>query len=166
MSITQPGTAQPSATALPDALSCSALQTAGLHDYAGEPEHYEPSTFWESRFELHINRVLMQHLAAPAAAGAATGTTGAHPLGNVPDLYLTLLPRNESPVELRCRQVRTGADEQGYSCFNTPPSEMLLLNPSNLRFTRAAIAGWTFSASDADADDSLFVEFGHCKPRR
>jgi len=152
---------------LPKKLQCEALQTAGLHDYAGAPEDYEPSTFMESEFELRINTVLTRHLAANST-GAAEAT---------PDLFLTMRPRNENPVELRCRQVQGRGGELGYSCTNTPPSELLLINPANLRFTRTSIGGWTFADSDPKAasdstaspdasanlgSDSLYVEYGSC----
>ena len=156
---------------LPKKLQCEALQTAGLHDYAGAPEDYEPSTFMESEFELRINTVLTRHLAANST-GAAEAT---------PDLFLTMRPRNENPVELRCRQVQGRGGELGFSCTNTPPSELLLINPANLRFTRTSIGGWTFADSDSKPDskpesestvssdasanlgsDSLYVEYGSC----
>lgn len=178
---------------LPGKMQCRALQTAGLHDYAGAPESYEASTFFESKFELRINKVLTRHLAG-TKPGMAEAT---------PDLFLTLLPSASSqgavsPVELRCRQIQGQSGELGYSCSNTPPSEMLLINPANLRFTRASIGGWTFSDSptptlnrattedaqsdgtDSSADhnddpengsgehlgnDSLFVEYGSCTRR-
>lgn len=181
--------ATPAASAaLPGKMRCQAIQTAGLHDYAGAPESYEASTFFESKFDLRINKVLTRHLAG-SNPGMAEAT---------PDLFLTMLPSpssqgNVSPVELRCRQVQGQSKELGYSCSNTPPSELLLINPANLRFTRASIGGWTFSDSpagsanpgaagpdDATADedsyqpatsgehlgnDSLFVEFGNCTRR-
>ena len=157
-------------TNLPAKLRCRAQQTAGLHDYAGPPEEYEASTFFESRFELRINRVLTRHLAS-----SPTSTT--------PDLFLTLLPSNDTPVELRCRQVQGNNQSLGYSCTNTPPAELLLINPATLRFTRASIGGWTFSntdktpnptpdsdqttepdtAAETDSDESLFVEYGTCE---
>ncbi len=156
---------------LPQKMQCQALQTVGLHDYAGAPESYEPSTFFESRFELRINTVLTRHLAA-----TDSGLNDASP-----DLFLTLRPRNAAPIELRCRQVQGRSGELGYSCTNTPPSELLLINPANLRFTRTSIGGWTFSDTDVPAgpsgaaplpessttganlgDDSLFVEYGTC----
>jgi len=174
--------ASASTNSLPGKLRCEAVQTAGLHDYDGAPERYEPSTFFESKFNLRINKVLTRHLAA-SNPGKAEAT---------PDLFLTMLPSpssqgTTSPVELRCRQVQGQNRELGYSCSNTPPSEMLLINPANLRFTRASIGGWTFGDSpswaDAEdtatgdpvsqppnenagehlADDSLFVEFGSCE---
>ena len=102
---------------LPAKLTCQASQTAGLHDYAGAPEDYEPSTFFESKFKLAINKVLMQHL-APEQSVASNPT----------DLFLTMLPRNEDPIELRCRQVQGAPGELGFSCVNSPPSELLLIN--------------------------------------
>jgi len=148
---------------LPKKLQCEALQTAGLHDYAGAPEDYEPSTFVESKFELRINTVLTRHLASKSA-GAAEAS---------PDLFLTMRPKNGSPIELRCRQIQGLSNQLGYSCTNTPPSELLLINPANLRFTRTSIGGWTFADTPPKAgadtetganlgDDSLFVEYGSC----
>ena len=160
---------------LPAKLTCQASQTAGLHDYAGAPEDYEPSTFFESKFKLAINKVLMQHL-APEQSVASNPT----------DLFLTMLPRNEDPIELRCRQVQGAPGELGFSCVNSPPSELLLINAVSLRFTRSSIGGWVFGSSksitqdDGDgalgsatddpikdnpglADDSLFVEYGGCE---
>lgn len=180
-------TAAELAASLPAKLTCSALQTAGLHDYAGAPEDYEASTFFESKFKLAINKVLMQHL-APEQSVASNPT----------DLFLTMLPRNEDPIELRCRQVQGSPGELGFSCVNTPPSELILINATSLRFTRSSIGGWVFGSaplksdkSDVSdnatnqgdqnaqdkqesatseqalnpglADDSLFVEYGRCE---
>lgn len=168
---------------LPNRLACSALQTAGLHDYAGAPEDYEASTFYESKFKLAVNKVLMQHL-APEQSVASNPT----------DLFLTMLPTNPAsqtgstrndPIELRCRQVQGAPGELGFSCVNTPPSELILINAKSLRFTRSSIGGWVFGSAPAAADDqlpenlteeeaelaahpgladdSLFVEYGSCK---
>jgi hypothetical protein len=148
-------------------MRCIALQTAGLHDYAGLPEHYEPSTFFESKFELQINQVLTQHLASESTGAMPSPSDAA---AAAPDLYLTMLPRNDQPIELRCRQIRGATAQYGFSCVNTPPSEMLLINAENRRFTRTSIGGWTFTgpATEGDADaqsaDSLFVEYGRCEP--
>jgi len=127
----------------------------------------------ESSFELRINTVLTRHLAANSTSAAEA----------TPDLFLTMRPRNENPVELRCRQIQGRGGEFGYSCTNTPPSELLLINPENLRFTRTSIGGWTFAdspdrksalddspsgnsstdeLSENLGDDSLFVEYGTC----
>jgi len=161
-----PVVVEPNVPALPDKLVCQAVQTAGLHDYDGPPESYEPAEFFESRFALEINRVLTRHLANSGGTAEAT-----------PDLYLTLTPRNKPASEFRCRQVRGAHGAKGFSCSNTPPSDMLLLNPATLRFTRSSIAGWTFSDQPPDqapnqeqnpahmGDDSLFVEFGTCEAR-
>lgn len=127
------------AATLPKRLTCSALQTAGLHDYAGAPEDYEPSTFFESKFKLAINKVLMQHL-APEQSVASNPT----------DLFLTMLPRNDEPIELRCRQVQGAPGELGFSCVNTPPSELILINANSLRFTRSSIGGWVFGSAPID----------------
>ena len=81
------------------------------------------------------------------------------------DLYLTL--KDESTrAELNCRTVRGAGDAQGFSCSNLPPSELLLINGDNLRFTRTSIGGWTFAAAtDNSAGDSLYVEYGTCTPK-
>ncbi len=146
---------------LPKKLLCQADQTAGLHDYVGPPQEYEASTFFESKFQLRINNVLTKHLTTAAES----------------DLYLTMFPRNDTPVELSCRQVQGQNRQLGYSCTNTPPSEILLISPSTLRFTRASIGGWTFSTpaesgatlsqseppeESIGSDESLFVEYGTC----
>ena len=85
------------------------------------------------------------------------------------DLYLTLETGAEEEAqttELECRRVR-GADQSvGYSCVNLPPSEMLLINAGTLRFTRTSVGGWTFAgASETAGGDSIFVEYGTCRPR-
>ena len=155
-------------------MQCQALQTVGLHDYDGAPESYQPSTFFESKFELRINNVLTRHLAS-RSPGAAEAT---------PDLFLTLRPtrsgqaNSDTPIDLRCRQIQGVGGELGYSCTNTPPSELLLINPASLRFTRTSIGGWTFADQPSNqqpntdennefaahlGDDSLFVEYGSCE---
>ena len=172
---------------LPSKMQCEAEQTVGLHDYEGAPESYEPSTFFESKFELRINSVLTRHL-AKRSEGAEGSEVRAEA---TPDLFLTMRPsklsRNSEqsrkrPIELRCRQIQGQSGELGYSCSNTPPSEFLLINPGNLRFTRTSIGGWTFSDTQTDTqadtqkdtdeddqtganlgDDSLFVEYGTCE---
>jgi hypothetical protein len=48
-----------------------------------------------------------------------------------------------------------------------PPSEILLINAETLRFTRAAVGGWTFAgATDGLNGDSIFIEYGECSPQR
>ena len=162
-------TSEPQERTLPNKMSCQALQTVGLHDYEGAPESYEASTFFESKFELRINKVLTRHLAA-SGSGAAEAT---------PDLFLTLRAINARPIDLRCRQIQGLGGELGFSCSNTPPSELLLINPQSLRFTRTSIGGWTFADRPAKSknnkseesqgnlgDDSLFVEYGNCEAVR
>jgi hypothetical protein len=134
---------------LPPVMICTAVQTAGFHDFPHNEEAYEPVSFFESSFELRINRVLMRHLDPDAPA----------------DLYLTL--KDESTrAELNCRKVRGAGNTQGLSCSNLPPSELLLINVDNLRFTRTSIGGWAFAAATENtAGDSLYVEYGTCTPK-
>jgi len=85
--------------------------------------------------------------------------------GGDPDLYLILRSADDVELELQCRQVRGADNALGYSCVNTPPSEMLLINSETLRFTRTAVGGWTFSgARESMSGDSIFVEYGTCAP--
>ena len=134
---------------IPSAMICTAVQTAGFHDFPHNEEAYEPVSFFESSFELRINRVLMRHRDPNAAA----------------DYYLTLIDEDER-AELDCRTVRGAGAAQGLSCSNLPPSELLLLNTANLRFTRTSIGGWTFAAATENmAGDSIYVEYGSCAPK-
>lgn len=135
--------------AIPSAMICTAVQTAGFHDFPHNEEAYEPVSFFESSFELRINRVLMRHRDPNAAV----------------DLYLTLKDE-DARAELECRTVRGADAADGLSCSNLPPSELLLLNTANLRFTRTSIGGWTFAAATQNmAGDSLYVEYGTCTPK-
>ena len=141
-----PATAE-AASGLPP-LRCEAQQTGGFHDYPGEQEAYEPALFNPGRFFLEENVVFMLNL----------------PVGNgAPDLYLVMRVDGELETELACRQVRGADGAMGYSCVNTPPSEMLLINRETLRFTRTAVGGWTFAgATESLSGDSIFVEYGAC----
>ena len=131
---------------LPDRLTCRATQTAGFHDYDHDEASYEPVVFFESEFNLTVNKALTQHLAAPRGV----------------DVYLTFTA-DEKLVELSCLQVRGIGDAHGLSCSNEPPAEMLLINLNNLRFTRTSIGGWTFAGAKVNASgDSIFVEYGQC----
>ena len=131
---------------LPDKLVCRATQTAGFHDYTHDEGSYEPVVFFESKFNLAVNKVLTQHLAASEGV----------------DVYLTF-STEENLVELSCLQVRGIGDTHGLSCSNEPPAEMLLINLNNLRFTRTSIGGWTFTGAEVnDSGDSIFVEYGQC----
>ena len=111
-------------------LDCQAHGTVGFHDYPGEPKVYEPSVFFESRFQLQTNRLLMEHLPPNAELAA----------------YLTLSIDDERH-ELECRRVRGMANARGLSCTNQPPSAMFLLNLDSLRFSRGAMGGWALSQS-------------------
>jgi len=137
---------------------CMAAQTGGFHDDAGEEESYEPALFHPQSFILEENPVFMMNLAAEER--------------NV-DLYLTMTRELRGQdgeavletTELECRRVRGAQQHQGYSCVNTPPSEMLLINTRTLRFTRTGVGGWTFAgATDSEGGDSIFVEYGECRP--
>jgi hypothetical protein len=131
-------------------MSCKAEQTGGFHDYPDDDERYEPALFHPSGFVLEENTVLMLNL-DPGSGG--------------PDLYLIMRTADDAESELECRQVRGANNALGYSCVNTPPSEMLLINGETLRFTRTAVGGWTFAgASESVAGDSIFVEYGECVP--
>ena len=132
-------------------VTCQAFQTVGLHDHPGDIERYEPVVFFENAFTLSENAMFMTRL-LDTEEGAEQTT-----------LYVTL-ETHEEAFEFECRGVRGWADKEGFSCVNNPPSEMLLIDPKSLRFTRSSIGGWTFySASDRDAGASLFVEYGNCK---
>ena len=133
-------------------VDCKALHTAGFHDYPGGDEVYEAALFHPAQFRLAENVFLMTNL-----AGKELGV----------DLYLTLARPDEVDyeTELECRGVRGTANARGYSCVNNPPSEMLLINAETLRFTRTAVGGWTFTGANAvDSGDSIYVEYGSCRP--
>ena len=131
--------------ALPQKLNCLAYETAGFHDFPHNPGEYEAVVFFESKFELHVNRVLMTHLVASSSY----------------DLFLTLHHEDEI-VELQCTQVRGAGDAVGVSCSSQPPADLLLLNLDSLRFTRTDIGGWTFASQPTDAGKSIYVEYGRC----
>lgn len=131
-------------------LECTADQTGGFHDYPDDQESYVPALFNATPFRLEENVVFMVNLAEDSPV----------------DLYVTLTA-GDDPVttELECRQVRGADGSPGYSCVNIPPSEMLLINRETLRFTRTAVGGWTFAgATETQSGDSIFVEYGTCRP--
>ncbi|MCP5181112.1 MAG: hypothetical protein H6993_12015 [Pseudomonadales bacterium] len=128
-------------------LGCTATGTAGFHDFPGAPERYEPVVFNPGRFTLLDNPVFNAEL-APAAG----------------ERYLTMIMEGVV-TELTCRRVRDVAGESGLSCENSPPSELLVLNDTSLRFTRASVGGWTFRGAQTSTDgSSIYVEFGGCEP--
>ena len=121
-----------------------------MHDYPGGAELYHASVFFENTFELRENMLFMEHLLGDEAPRVG--------------LYLTLATEDGTETEFECRPVRGGGDE-GFSCVNNPPSEMLLINPARGRFTRGALGGWTFyGAREEQHGTSLFVEYGECAP--
>jgi hypothetical protein len=143
------GAAAQETTLLPT-MSCSAQQTGGFHDYPDDAEGYLPALFHASSFVLEENVLFMLNL--------DPGTGG-------PDLYLIMRDPQGDESELQCRRVRGADDAMGYSCVNTPPSSMLLVNADTLNFTRTAVGGWTFSgASESTTGNSIFVEYGNCVP--
>ena len=139
--------------------TCKALQTVGIHQRTGDGgETHLPTVFSEQTFGLRENVVFMRHLLGePAATETAEGNDPARPPGSV-QLYVTMILDGGAEVEFECRTVRGAAGNQGYSCVNNPPSEMLLINPARGRYTRSSIGGWVFYAPEA----SLFVEIGTC----
>ena len=135
--------------------SCEARQTVGMHRYPGDVDAgYLPSVFTEQTFDLRENVFFMRHLLGDQTApdGSAGGDASA-----TVQLYVTM-SSDGVETEFECRPVRGILGNEGYSCVNNPPSEMLLINPVRGRFTRSAIGGWAFYAPEA----SLFVEYGTC----
>ncbi|HCP50616.1 uncharacterized protein METZ01_LOCUS34038 [marine metagenome] len=133
-------------------LNCHAEKTVGLHDYfeteKKQIETYEPSIFFASRFTLHENRTFSTFLEQENVA-----------------LFVTMTDEQSGNVsEFQCDTVRGTGDTFGYSCRNSPPSDILMLNPESLRFTRGAVGGWTFYSTGEDHNGtSLFVEYGQCQ---
>ncbi len=139
--------------------TCKARQTVGMHQYPGDvDETFMPAVFSEQTFDLRENALFMRHLLGEPGETEATepGVPTSAP-GTV-KLYVTMTSAEGDETEFECRTVRGAASNQGYSCVNNPPSEMLLINPALDRYTRSAIGGWAFYAAEA----SLFVEFGTC----
>ncbi|MEM7100229.1 MAG: hypothetical protein AAF541_18320 [Pseudomonadota bacterium] len=134
---------------LPAKMQCVARQTAGFHDFPHNEEAYEAVVFFESKFELRVNRVLMAHLVDESPY----------------DLFLTLM-KDGDVSELQCSRIRGAASQYGVSCSSQPPADLLLLNLENLRFTRTAIGGWTFvgdsSSEQTETGESIYVEYGAC----
>ena len=137
--------------------TCEARQTVGMHQYPGSvDEAYTPAVFTEQTFDLRENVLFMRHLSGEQGATDAVGRDGLVP--ETTRLYITMTAADGTETEFECGPVRGTGGNQGYSCVNNPPSEMLLINPARERFTRSAIGGWAFYAPEA----SLFVEYGTC----
>ena len=130
---------------------CKALNTVGLHDApeteSPMEEKYEPSVFVESEFILTEN-VTFSELLDDADI----------------KFYMSMqFVNSDGKFEFTCTQVRGRSDEQGYVCTNTPAQDILMINPSTNRFTRAAVGAWTFfHPSDLETGASLTVEHGTC----
>ena len=137
--------------------TCEAGQTVGMHKYPGDGnEAYMPAVFNEQTFDLRENALFMRHLLAEQGPARAPERGGLAP--DTVRLYVTMTSSDGTETEFECRPVLGDEGNQGYSCVNNPPSEMLLINPLRGRFTRSAIGGWAFYAPEA----SLFVEYGAC----
>ncbi|GIS70012.1 MAG: hypothetical protein CM1200mP9_08330 [Gammaproteobacteria bacterium] len=106
-------------------------------------EAYEPSIFFASSFTLRENRTFATFLEQEDVA-----------------VYVTMTDEQSGDVsEFQCDTVRGTGDTYGYSCRNSPPSDILMLNPEKMRFTRGAVGGWTFYSTGEDHNGtSLFVE--------
>ena len=131
---------------------CVPLDTIGLHDgkeESGEPkESFEPARFERRSFTLRSNDTFAELLAEEEQV----------------DRFVTMTIDELNDVfEFSCREVMGVSRELGFSCLNTPPSDILMINPKSMRYSRAAIGTWTFQ-SDAGILDgsSLFVELGQC----
>ena len=133
-------------------LICVAEKTVGLHAYVeaeSKPvEAYEPSIFFASSFTLRENRTFATFLEQEDVA-----------------VYMTMTDEQSGDVsEFQCDTVRGTGDTFGYSCRNSPPSDILMLNPEKMRFPRGAVGGWTFYSTGEDHNGtSLFVEYWLCQ---
>lgn len=131
---------------------CVPLDTIGLHDNKeeiGEPkESFEPARFERRAFTLRANDTLAELL-------TDRGDT---------DQFVTMTIDDLNDIfEFSCRQVMGASRELGFSCLNTPPSDILMINPKSMRYSRAAIGTWTFQSETGLKDgSSLFVELGQC----
>ena len=129
-------------------LECEAIDTGGFHNDAGE-QGYRAALFTRSKFSLEENLVFKKTL---------TGETHA-----IDTVFLTMTNAKDMSIELQCHPVAADL-EKGFSCVNTPPSEMLVINTDTLRFTRSSIGGWTFYSGRVEqSGDSIYVEYGYCK---
>lgn len=131
---------------------CVPLETIGFHDEPeeeGEPvESFGPAKFKSTPFTLRENKTLSELLADSDDVS----------------LFITMkMAETNELFEFSCQTVLGANREPGYSCVNTPPSDILMLNPKSLRFSRAAMGSWTFqSETNLRTGSSLFVEMGQC----
>ena len=134
-------------------LRCKAFNTVGLHDFNEEDEaqieEYSPQVFVPSIFDIRENHTFNALL---------------------PDretkFYVTVSAvGSDDGQELTCVPVKGLDSQRGFSCQNTPPTEVLTIVPDTKRFTRSSAGGWTFySAGDTSEGASLFIENGICAP--
>ena len=144
--------------------------TAGFHDYPRDEESYQAALFVPSRFALAENAALAFAFAGDGTAADRYVTLTLAPpppppaaAGEVEPDEAASPPPVTPPIEMECRDVRGAGGSRGISCNNLPPSELLLLNRQNLRYTRTSVGGWTFQgATENLAGDSIFVEYGSC----
>ena len=146
----QDSTVDESTTWLP--AHCVPIETIGLHDDAeGEEEAievFQPAKFKSTPFTLRENVTLNELLAESE---------------DVSQFVTMQLEDTVELFEFACRTVLGANRELGYSCTNSPPSDILMINPKTMRFTRAAIGSWTFPSDSTVRDgSSLFVELGQC----
>ena len=131
---------------------CAPLETIGFHDepeVESEPvEAFTPVNFKSTPFTLRENETFGELLADEDDVS----------------LYVTMaIDETNDEFEFSCRNVLGANREPGLSCVNTPPSDILMLNPKSMRFSRAAIGSWTFQSNAALREgSSLFVELGQC----
>ncbi len=131
---------------------CVPLETIGFHD---EPEvedesdrGFSPVRFKSVPFTLRENKTL----------GGLLRDKGDN------SLFITMqMAESIELIEFSCKTVLGANREPGYSCVNVPPSDILMINPKSMRFSRAAIGSWPFpSEASLDVGSSLFVEIGQC----
>ena len=131
---------------------CIPIETIGLHDDSeveSDPvESFGPAKFKSTPFILRENKTL---------GGLLNDADDV-------SLFITMqMEETDELFEFSCKTVLGANREPGYSCVNTPPSDILMLNPKSLRFSRAAIGSWTFqSETNLRTGSSLFVEMGQC----
>ncbi len=150
----------PAAVALEDwNLTCRAVNTAGFHNDSNSSEDYRAALFNESEFTLEENVVFNRHLLETVGDPKLSVT----PDGSMSvDLFLSMQDEDGTEVGLQCHHILANS-ESGYSCVNTPPSEMLVINTHSMKFTRSSIGGWAFFGADSKySGDSIFVEYGRC----
>ncbi len=132
------------------ALTCEADAMVGLHDVLEEVspiESYETYEIPASRFNLFENLTFRDLLGDEDV-----------------DLYLSFQAEDSSDVhEYTCTKIKGLGSRKGYSCVNSPPTDLLTIDPTSLRFTRASAGAWTlYTASELGRSTTLFVEKGTC----